>query len=168
MRYINKIDDFLAKFEKGLVVLIFSSLILIMTVNITSRNLFQVAFREMLEITPALVLWLALFGSTLALKKQRHIKLELLLRFCSERVNFIADIASNAFGLAVMGILFLASVEFLKNEIDIFGWVGIFSIIFPLFFSLSFFRYFTGIVNRCRYPAGSNASSEPVIDEAKK
>ena len=168
MHYINKIDDFLEKFERGLVVVLFSALVLMTTFNIFSRNVFHVFFRELLEITPALVLWLALVGSTLALKKQRHIKLELLLRFCSERVNSIAHITSNIFGLAVMGILFWASVEFLKNEIDIFGRDGIFAIIFPLFFSLSFFRYFTGIVKRCGYPAGSNASSEPVTNEAKR
>ena len=169
MRHINKIDDFLAKCEEALVVVLFSALVLLTLFNIISRNLLHVSFQKILEITPVLVLWLALVGSTMALKKQRHIKIELLLRFCSEKVRFIAIIVSCAFGTTVMGILFWASLEFVKNEIKIFGQAGFFSVVFPLFFALSFFRYFVGIVSQDeRMSAVSSTSSKPITDEAKK
>ena len=87
-------------------------------------------------------------GSTLALKYHRHIKLEILLRFCTERIRFIANIAASAFGMGVMGILAWASLEFVKNEVGIFGPWGWVSVIFPIFFSVSFFRYFVRIVGR--------------------
>ena len=80
-------------------------LILMIGFNILSRNLFNYASQQVLETLPVLVLWLALIGSTLALKKQRHIKIELLLRFCSRRIRYMAHIATGLFGMVVMGIL---------------------------------------------------------------
>lgn len=141
-RAIAKIDDFLAVFEKILVVVFFSALVLLIFFNIVSRNLLHFSFQKILEIAPALVLWLALLGSTLALKEKRHIKLELILRFCPEKIRFIANIAVSAFGMIVMMILLWASLEFVSNEVALFGQWGFISVIFPLFFSVSLFRYF--------------------------
>jgi TRAP-type C4-dicarboxylate transport system permease small subunit len=93
MRFIRKFDEFLAVFEKSLVVAFLSALILIITFNVISRNLFQVSFQKILEISPSLVLWLALLGSSLALRNQRHIKLEIILRFCSDKFKTFAIIA---------------------------------------------------------------------------
>lgn len=146
MRFIKKMDDFLEKIEKALAVLLFSALALLITFNILSRNLFDYSFEKIFETAPALVLWLALIGSSLALKKRRHIKLELLLRYCPAVCRYYSDFAVSFFGMAVTGILFFTSLQFVSNEIKIFGNKGFFSVIFPLFFALSFFRYFTWIL----------------------
>ena len=114
MRTIKKMDDYLAFFEKSLAVILYATLIFSITFNIFTRNIFNFTFQEILELTPAFVLWLALVGATLALRKQRHIKIELLLRFCTERIRFLAHIASCTFGIAVMGILFWVSLAFIK------------------------------------------------------
>jgi len=147
MRYIKKIDEFLAIFEKSLVIGLFSALILLISFNVISRNLFQVSFLKILEISPSLVLWLALLGSSLALKNQRHIKLEILLRFSSDKFKTIAIIAQSAFGMMVMGILFWISIEFVGNEMAIFRKWGLISIIFPMFFATSLFRYFIQLID---------------------
>ena len=153
MRYINKFDEFLAVFEKSLVVAIFSALILLITFNVISRNLFQVSFQKILEISPSLVLWLALLGSSLSLKNQRHIKLEILLRFFSDKYKTFAIIAGSAFGMTVMGILFVVSIVFVGNEVVIFGKWGLISIIFPMFFAISFFRYFIQLMKNMKAEA---------------
>jgi TRAP-type C4-dicarboxylate transport system permease small subunit len=153
MRFIRKFDDFLAVFEKSIVVAFFSALILLITFNVISRNLFQVSFQKTLEISPSLVLWLALLGSSLAFRNQRHIKLEILLRFCSDKFKTFAIIAGSAFGMTVMGILFWVSIEFVGNEIVLFGKWGLISIIFPMFFSISFFRYFIQLMNNIKAEA---------------
>jgi len=147
MQFLNKVDDILAIFEKSLVVILFSALVLLITFNIISRNLFQTSFQKILEFSPALVLWLALTGSSLALKSRRHIKLELLLRFCPEKICQIALVVTSIFGMAVMLVLCIASMEFMKNEIELFGAVGSIAVIFPLFFTTAFFRYFLRIIN---------------------
>lgn len=141
MRLILKLNDALATAEKALVVFLFSTLIFLIVFNIITRNIFNISFQEILEITPGFVLWLTLFGTTLALKNGRHIKLELVLRHLGRRNRYLAQIMSGIFGMAVMGVLFVASFDFVKNEIEIFGHGGWTSVIFPVFFALSFFRY---------------------------
>jgi TRAP-type C4-dicarboxylate transport system permease small subunit len=151
MKLIQKIDDSLATVEKGLVIALYTMLILMIGFNILSRNLFNYASQQVLETLPVLVLWLALIGSTLAIKKQRHIKIELLLRFCSRRIRSMARIATGLFGMAVMGILLWVSLDFIKSEVDMFGPWGLVSIIFSLFFAISFFRYAAQILYNIRY-----------------
>jgi len=146
MRFIKQIDDFLEKIEKVLAVFLFSGLALLITFNILSRNIFDYSFEKIFETAPVLVLWLALVGSSLALKKRRHIKIELLLRYCPAICRYYSNYAVSFFGMAVTGILFYSSLQFVSNEVQIFGNKGFFSVIFPLFFALSFFRYFTWIV----------------------
>ena len=153
MRYLHKIDALLARIEKYLILLLFSALILLVALNILLRNLFHVSFQKILELAPVIVLWLSLAGSTLALKQQRHIKLELFLRYLPVTYRSAARLASCAFGITVMGILFGVSLEFVKNEIDIFGPWGCFSVIFPLFFAVCLFRYFVSLADfRQRIP----------------
>ena len=146
MRFIKQIDDFLEKIEKVLAVFLFSGLALLITFNILSRNIFDYSFEKIFETAPVLVLWLALVGSSLALKKRRHIKIELLLRYCPAICRYYSNYAVSFFGMAVMGILFYSSLQFVSNEVQLFGNKGFFSVIVPLFFALSFFRYFTWIV----------------------
>jgi len=169
MQFLNKMDHILSIFEKCLVVILFSALVLLIIFNIFSRNLFHVSFQKMLEFSPAIVLWLALTGSSLALRSRRHIKLELLLRFCPEKIRLLALVATSLFGMAVMSVLCIASFEFVKNEVDMFGTAGWIVIIFPLFFSISFFRYFLRIVNKDQNkPSGSALLSSPGNDEVVK
>jgi TRAP-type C4-dicarboxylate transport system permease small subunit len=75
MRLLRKIDHGLAVAEKVIAVALFFALVASITVNIVARNVFQVSFQMLLEIGPALVLWLALIGSTLALRENRHIRI---------------------------------------------------------------------------------------------
>jgi TRAP-type C4-dicarboxylate transport system permease small subunit len=157
MRWLFKFDDALAVAEKALIVFLFSVLISLIVFNIITRNIFNVSFQKVLEITPSFVLWLTLCGSTLALKNQRHIKLELLLRYLGVRGRSLARIISCIFGLAVMGVLLVASFEFLQGEVDIFGIRGWTAIIFPLFFAVSFFRYAVRIADTGMRGSGHNS-----------
>lgn len=143
MHLIKKIDEFLEIIERYLVILLFSLLVFFISFNILSRNIINHSFEEIYEYTPSLVLWFALAGSSLALKKRRHIKLEFMLKFFPEIYRYYANLLVSVFGMGVMGILFYSSIRFFENEVHIFGNKGVFSAIFPLFFMISFFRYFT-------------------------
>ncbi len=148
MHFLTKIDSALEYLEKALVVVLFAALVLLITFNILVRNLFGVSFQETLVLPPTLVLYISLFGATLALKKGRHIKLEILLRYTSLKTRRTARLISGLFGMAVMAILFVASLFFVKNEWTILGFRGATALVFPLFFALASFRYllrsFTG------------------------
>lgn len=142
LKQIRRMDDLAARAERALVVMIFSTIILLIVFNIIARNLFNVSYQAILEISPALVLWLALLGSTLALKYQRHIRLELVIRFLSPPWRRAARCSASVFGTVVMGILFVASFSFLENETAMFGYRGWAAVILPVFFAISALRFF--------------------------
>lgn len=140
MQLLAKIDDTLEIIEQAVVIFLFSALVLMILTNILARNLFGVSYQKILEVSPGIVLWLALIGATLALKKKRHIKLEILLRYAGHRTRRLARLLGSLFGTVVMGFLFAASLTFVRNEMAIFGLQGSSAVVFPLFFALSFFR----------------------------
>ena len=146
MEWLDKLDAKLETAEKALLVFLFSTLILLISFNIITRNLFNYSFQAILEAAPGTVLWLALFGSSLALKKNRHIKLEIVRRYLGRRARHFAHIFCGLIGLSIMSVLLVASVVFVNNEIQIFGRVGWVSVVFPLFFALASFRYALQVV----------------------
>lgn len=147
MERLKKIDNFIESVEKCFIVALFSSLIILIIINILARNIFDFSFKSIFAYAPAMVLWIALTGASIALKHRRHIKLELLLRYLPNHFHTIAELAQYCFGLIVMIILFIASIIFIKNEIAIFGLDGWISIIFPIFFSVSGFRFMIAFIS---------------------
>lgn len=171
LNQLRRLDDLAATAEKALVVIIFSAIILLIAFNIAARNLFNVSYQAILEISPALVLWLALLGSTLALKYQRHIRLEVLIRFLSPSLRRAARCSASIFGLGVMGTLFVASFSFLESETAMFGYRGWSAVILPIFFAISAMRFFIqaleqiteskeGLPRRPGYPISDDDSAE--------
>jgi TRAP-type C4-dicarboxylate transport system permease small subunit len=163
MRLFAKIDDTIEIIEQAVVIFLFSALVLMITTNIIARNLFGVSYQKILEISPNIVLWLALIGATLALKKQRHIKLEILLRYAGHRTRRLARLLGSLFGAVVMGFLFAASLTFVKNEMAIFGLQGGSAVVFPLFFALSFSRFLLSALTAVR-TATTLANDGPGLD----
>lgn len=148
LKAIKRIDDALALFEKSVIVICFSLLVFFIVLNILSRNLFHLPSHHIFEAGPNLVLWLALLGASMALRRQRHIRIELVLRYCGSRIRWWASLAVNLFGTLVMGILLVTSFEFVNNEIAMFGDWGRLSMIFPFFFSVAAFRYLAALLYR--------------------
>jgi len=146
MLVLKKLDNWLAAAEKSIAVALFFALVASIAINIVARNIFQTSFQFLLEIGPALVLWLALIGSTLALKENRHINIELLLRFCPSRLTTLAGRLCGVFGMGVMALLGYGSLEFVTNEVAIFGARGWLAVVFPVFFTIAFFRFFTQVL----------------------
>jgi TRAP-type C4-dicarboxylate transport system permease small subunit len=92
------------------------------------------------------VVWTALLGATIAMKRKRHLKLELFLNYCPQKYQALSYVLVSFSGVIITGVLFAASLQFVKNEVSIFGIRGWLSIIFPIFFSLTCFRYLTDIL----------------------
>jgi TRAP-type C4-dicarboxylate transport system permease small subunit len=138
---IEKIDRGLEKLERGLAVGLFALLISMICINVFARNVLHMASHRLLELSPSVVLWLALVGATLALKHDRHIKIELLLRFFSPHGQRLAMVVTSLFAMGVCAVLAYASVIFVYNEIMLFGPKGWAAVCFPLFFSTACFRF---------------------------
>lgn len=146
MALLRKIDDALSVLERALVIVLFTALVAVIVINVLSRNVFHRSFETLLAYAPSMVLWLALMGTTIGLRSNRHIRLELLLRFASPGKRRLAERASALFGMAVMGVLAVASLSFVKNEMAIFGASGWAAVVFPIFFFLALFRFFINLI----------------------
>jgi TRAP-type C4-dicarboxylate transport system permease small subunit len=162
MPLLRRIDHVLSVIESGLVIALFTALVAAIGINVVSRNLFQQSFQTLLEYSPTLVLWLALMGSTLGLRSNRHIRLELVLRFTPPGARRMAGRASALFGMAAMGILAVASFSFVDNEVAIFGSSGYTTVVFPLFFTLASFRFFINVLSPPASPTA--ASPDDAVD----
>lgn len=150
MRFLYKIDDILAAAEKILAILFFTCLVLLILSDILIRNFFNFSTHQISGLTPVFVLWLSLVGATLGVKYERHIRIEIILKHCSAKIQWFAAILVNIFSMTLMGLLFIISLKFVANETAIFGNFGYLSICFPVFFIISFFRFFTCLLNNRR------------------
>ena len=162
-RLIKRLDETLARIEKGAIVVCFTLLVSFVLIGILSRNLFHLPSSKLFESAPSLVLWMALLGASLALKQRRHIRLELVLRYCSQTVRTWSSRVVNLFGAAVMVGLLITSVEFVRNEMAMFGGWGWLAIIFPIFFGSTAFRYLAALLvpPRSQPTEDSFAQGEP-------
>jgi TRAP-type C4-dicarboxylate transport system permease small subunit len=141
MEWFNKIDNGLEKIERALAVILFTLLIGMICGNIFARNVLHISSYRFLELAPAVVLWLALVGATLALKHQRHIKIELLLRFLPRALQTLAVSLTSLFAMGVCAVLTYAGIAFVRNEIVLFGARGWLAGCLVLFFALACFRF---------------------------
>jgi TRAP-type transport system small permease protein len=148
LKWMQWFDQWLEKVERGLAVGLYVLLISLVGINIVARNVWHMASHRLLELAPAVVLWLALVGATLALKYQRHIKIELALRYLPAAGRRMARAVTTLFAMGVCGVLAYASVAFFLNETALFGAWGWLAICFPFFFGVAFLRFGLGLVTQ--------------------
>lgn len=139
-KWTQQLDKTLACVERTMAVGLYLFLIGLITINIIARNVWHMASHRILELAPAVVLWLALVGATLALKHQRHIKIELMLRLLPAAGRKTAHVVTTLFAMGVCAVLAYASIPFLLNELVLFGTWGWLAICFPLFFGMAVLR----------------------------
>jgi len=140
-KWIAKMDRGLEKIERVAAVGLYVLLIGLICINILTRNILHWTSDVLLALSPTVVLWLCLVGATLALKYQRHIKIELLLRFLPPTGRRLAMILTRLFAMVICAPLAWASVIFVHSEITLTGQRGWLAVCFPLFFSVALFRF---------------------------
>jgi TRAP-type transport system small permease protein len=155
MKLLERIDRWLERAERCLVVALFTMLMAGIVVAVFARDVLHLAFYSVLELAPTAVLWLALLGAGLALKYRRHIKIDLALRYLPPRWRRLSVTVTSLFGMAVMGTLGYTAVGFVTNEIQLFGGRGWLSLCFPFFCLTVFFRFFLRLLS-------SRRSGEPI------
>lgn len=156
MQILTSIDRWLEKVERLIIVALFTLLTAFIAIAIFARNVLHTAAHGLLELSPVAVLWLALAGAGLALKYRRHIKIDLLQRYLPPRWQRLTISITSLFGMLVMAVLAYASIDFIINEINLFGARGWLSLCFPVFCLTACFRFFLQLIAR----HGHNLSSE--------
>lgn len=153
-KWMVQIDNTIERVERAVLVSLFTLLISLVCINIFSRNILHFTSHDLQELAPNVVLWLALVGGTLALKQQRHIKIELLLRFFPPTAQRLAISLTCLFAMAVCTVLAFAGIPFVWNEVALFGLRGCLAGCYTFFFSLAFWRFLFRLLSVVQHPKG--------------
>ncbi len=147
MKFLNFIDEIIAKIETALVIILLSLMVIVGFVQVLLRNLFQTGLLWADPLLRYAVLWIAFIGASIATYEDRHINIDVLTRLLSPKLKRASSIITNAFALVICIVLLNASIDFIKMEIgyptEIFlgieNWM--LEIIIPIGFGLMSLRF---------------------------
>ena len=143
----DKLDENIARVEKILVVIFLSALMLIAFLQIILRNFFATGISWGDVLVRNLVLWVAFIGATLATREGKHINMEVVSRWVSNRGRIYLKRLSQMCAAGICGLLTYAAIRFLQFEVQMGSmttlglpvWVP--ELIIPLTFGLMTFRF---------------------------
>ena len=144
---IRRTLNWLHRLEEGLLVVLMATMIGVATAHILARNLFEVTFLWADPLIRILVLWTSFLGALMATRLDKHIKIDVLLRFVPPRYNKLLLLFSNLFSAGICALLTKISIRFLQDEyaFSTAGALGlptwVLQLIFPLTFGLMACRF---------------------------
>ena len=115
---LNRLDSIGAKFETILLVFILVSMILIAVGQIIMREVFEIGFGWIDELIRLMVLWIALVGSIAACRENRHIRIDIISNYLSERIRNSIQAFVDMFAAVICGFIAFQSWRYLKIEIE--------------------------------------------------
>ncbi len=154
MKFVERLDDRLAKVESWLIVLFLSTMILLSFSQVILRNFFDQGILWADILLRQLVLWVGFFGASLAVRENKHISISFFPNFISSRWKPILSLAVNAVSALVSALLAYAAWSFVHFEyeggaklfLNIPVWV--FQSILPYAFAVISLRYFLKVFSR--------------------
>lgn len=163
-KLLDRLERFGAAAEDATLSILLVAMILIASVQIIGRNLFDTAFVRGDEALRILVLWLTLAGAVAASRADRHISIAVLDRFLSGRALDGARAFVHAFTASVCALLCWHSIAFvrLSHEFgdrllgDVPAWL--LQLALPLGFGLMTWRH---LVHALRFALGRGGDGAP-------
>jgi TRAP-type C4-dicarboxylate transport system permease small subunit len=147
MKFLRRLDHAIAVAETTLLVVLLGVMILLDFTQVILRNFFSSGIIWADTFLRHMVLWVAFLGASLAVQERKHINIDVLTRFMSERGKGIARIATDLFAAVVCFAFLKASVTFVSSEIvnsrvlllNIPAWY--FEVIIPVGYGMLTFRF---------------------------
>ena len=130
-----------------MLVFLLVAMILIATLQILLRNVWDTGFAWGDPLLRILVLWVGLFGAMIATRKDNHISIDILTRYLSARSKRITGLLSDSFTLCVCAVLTYHATRFVMQdqEAEIMAFSGLpawwFELIIPIGFAVMSLRY---------------------------
>ncbi len=127
--------------------LLLASMILVAAAQILLRNFFDMGLSWGDQTLRILVLWVALMGAVAASRENKHISIDVLLRFLSSRGQVASQVVVGLFSSFVCGVVAFYAGRFVYLDYEagakVYGSfpVWIVEIILPAGFALIAFRY---------------------------
>jgi TRAP-type C4-dicarboxylate transport system permease small subunit len=116
MSFLRQFDRWLKRIEVGLLVVFLSAMVLLSFTQVILRNLFDTGLLWADPIVRHLVIWGGFTAAAIAASEGRHIGIDALTKFFSNRLKAISQIVTNAFAAVVCWILADAAWTFLLAE----------------------------------------------------
>ncbi len=134
--------------EDAVLVTLLGGLIGLAASQIILRNLFDTGFVWADELLRILVLWVALVGAIAASRDDRHIRIDILSRFLSERPRLAAVVIVDLFTACISAVVAWFAARFLMDSYEyqdtlvggLPAWP--FQLVLPVAFGLIAYRYF--------------------------
>lgn len=136
--------------------MLLSSLIVLASSQILLRNVFSTGLVWGDGLIRLMVLWLALVGAITASRENKHIKIDLLMRWLSKPLQRLAALTTDIFTAIVTGLLAWHSWRFVQEsrfygDLLMGDWPAwIFQLILPVGFFLICCRYVLRAINELR------------------
>lgn len=112
--FLKKFVSVFRKIEEGLLVSLFSIMVLI-AVSQIFLSFFSRGVIWFDSVLKYLVLWIAMFASSIATYDNKHIKIDLIGRFAKGRLKSIVNLATNLFSAIVCTIITIVSVTYIAQ-----------------------------------------------------
>jgi len=154
LSFICKVDDIIAGTEKIILAMVLSSIIIVLLIQIVMRNFFDTGLFEAEIIIRHLILSICFIGASLTTYYRRHIKIDIISRLVSEKINNIILVFNNFFCAVICVWLAKAGRTFLIDEIEYGGSLTsniplwIFMVVIPVSFSIMAFRFILNIFKK--------------------
>jgi len=145
MKWLKRLDDNL---EQGILIITYTAMLIIASAQVIFRYVINFSISWSQDLLTYMLIWSVFIGISLAVKRRRHIKVELLFVFLSEKYQFFLRVFSNvAFMVFCVVFSYFALVKinkliFVNPQISestgLSMWV--IQIAVPIGFLLSFYR----------------------------
>ena len=148
MKIINAINNWIAKLETVVLVVVLTIMVVLAFLQVVLRNVFDEGLLWGDIFLRHLVLWVGFIGASLATRDEKHISIDLLTRFIAKRWIDIPRLITNLFAVIICLLLTDAAYTFVSDEItygstvfnDIPSWY--LQIIIPIGFFIMAIRFF--------------------------
>ena len=114
----HKVLAIIARIEDGLLVLMLSAMIVLAGMQIIMRNLFSTGFTETDSFLKVLVLWVGMLGAIVATRERRHISIDILSRYLSNKQRQISELVIDIFVVFVCGLLAFHSARMMLVDFE--------------------------------------------------
>jgi TRAP-type C4-dicarboxylate transport system permease small subunit len=118
MDHWERMDEIIDRVEKTLLITLLSSMILTAFLQIILRNAFATGLTWGDSLVRNMVLWTGFIGATLATREGKHISLDVFSRWVPSAGKLLTGFMTELFSFFICGLLTLAAVKFIKNEIQ--------------------------------------------------
>lgn len=170
MDHWDRLDQFLGRIEKMLLVVLMATMILIAFTQIVLRNFFETGIAWGDSLVRYLVVWVGFIGATLATRESKHIKIDVFSRWLPGIGSNINQFIIHLFSCFICGLLTYAAVKFVRNEyrmgdVDFLNLpIWLFQIVIPAACGLMTLRYALGTIKEWLIIIGSGSIRKPGKD----